>query len=109
MRELRAIAFAARLLDEGSLDPTRYRKMFIHLIADEKGFEPLNASSKLNTEWDFFNPLHALGYAAASNFPKEHYDCIGDHSSLNVPGVLRGCTAQAADPVEKSTKEKVNA
>ena len=109
LHELRAIDFVARLLDEGSLDPTRYRKMFIHLIADEKGFEPLNASSKLNTEWDFFKHLHALGYAAASNFLKEHYECIGDHSSLNVPGVLRGCTAKAADPVEKPTLEKVSA
>ncbi|MGD9139113.1 MAG: patatin-like phospholipase family protein, partial [Desulfobacterales bacterium] len=38
LHELRAIDFVARLLDEGSLDSTRYRKMFIHLIADEKGF-----------------------------------------------------------------------
>jgi NTE family protein len=94
LNELRAIDFVARLLDEGSLDATRYRKMFIHLIADEKGFEPLNASSKLNTEWGFFQHLHSLGYAAASNFIEEHYDCLGDHSSMNVPGVLRGCTAE---------------
>jgi NTE family protein len=65
--------------------------MFIHLISDEKGFEPLNASSKLNTEWDFLKHLHALGYAAASNFLEEHYDCLGDHSSMNVASVLHGC------------------
>jgi NTE family protein len=94
LSELRAIDFVARLLDEGSLDTTRYRKMFIHLIVDEKGFEPLNASSKLNTEWGFFKHLHSLGYAAASNFINEHYDCLGDHSSMNVPGVLRGCTGK---------------
>jgi NTE family protein len=92
LHELRAIDFVARLLDEGSLDPTRYRKMFIHLIADEKGFQPLNASSKLNTEWGFLKHLHVLGYAAASSFLKQHYDSIGDHSSMDVAGALSGCT-----------------
>jgi len=94
LHELRAIDFVARLLDEGSLDPTRYKKMFIHLISDQKGFEPLNASSKLNTEWGFLTHLHSLGYAAASNFLKEHYDSLGDRSSMNVPGVLSGCMAK---------------
>jgi NTE family protein len=94
LHELRAIDFVTRLLDEGSLDPNRYRKMFIHLISDEKGFEPLNASSKLNTEWRFLKHLHSLGYAAASSFLKNHYDSIGDHSSMDVPGALRGCTTK---------------
>ena len=94
LHELRAIDFVARLLDEGSLDPNRYRKMFIHLISDEKGFEPLNASSKMNTEWRFLKHLHSLGYAAASSFLKKHYDSIGDHSSMDVPGALRGCTTK---------------
>ena len=94
LNELRAIDFVSRLLDEGSLDPNRYRKMFIHLISDEKGFEPLNASSKLNTEWDFLNHLHSLGRNAASNFLEEHHDSLGDHSSMNVPGLLRGCKAK---------------
>ena len=94
LHELRAIDFVARLLDEGSLDPKRYRKMFIHLIADEKGFEPLNASSKLNTEWSFLKHLHSLGYAAASNFLEEYYDCLGDRSSMNIRNVLHGCMAR---------------
>ena len=93
LHELRAIAFVARLLDEGSLDPNRYHKMFIHLISDEKGFEHLNASSKLNTEWGFFKHLHAMGYAAAEKFLREHYDSLGGHSSMDIQGVLHGCTA----------------
>ena len=91
LHELRAIDFVARLLDEGSLDPTRYRKMLLHMISDEKGFEPLNASSKLNTEWGFLKHLHSLGYAAASNFLRKQYDSIGDHSSMDVAGILIGC------------------
>lgn len=94
LHELRAIDFVARLLDEGSLDSNRYRKMFVHMISDEKGFEPLNASSKMNTEWGFLEHLHSMGYSAASSWIKEHYDCLGDHSSLDVRGVLHGCSAK---------------
>jgi NTE family protein len=91
LHELRAINFVAKMLDEGSLDPQRYRKMFIHCIADEQGFEPLNASSKLNTEWEFLRHLHSLGYGAADRWLKEHFACLGDHSSLDIPGILSGC------------------
>jgi NTE family protein len=94
LHELRAIEFVARLLDEGSLDPVRYKKMFIHMISDEKGFAPLNASSKLNTEWDFLTHLHDLGYNAAEKFLREHFACLGDHSSMDVTGILRGCMAK---------------
>ena len=93
LNELRAIDFVARLLDEGSLDPKRYKKMFIHAIADEKGFEPLNTSSKLNTDWDFLTHLHSLGYAAATKWLEKYFVCLGDHSSLKIPDVLQGCTA----------------
>ncbi len=94
LHELRAIDFVARLLDEGSLDSNRYRKMFIHLISDEKGFESLNASSKMNTEWGFFEHLHSMGYSAATNWIKENFNCLGDHSSLDVRKLLHGCSAE---------------
>ena len=94
IHELRAINFVAKLLDEGSLDSGRYRKMLVHSISDEKGFKPLNASSKLNTEWEFLEHLHALGYAAAANWLEEHFDSLGNHSSLDVAAILRGCTGK---------------
>ncbi|MGD8951027.1 MAG: hypothetical protein PVG62_09780 [Desulfobacterales bacterium] len=61
LRELRAIEFVNRLLDEGSLDPNNYKKMLIHTIAAENGFKNLNASSKMNAEWDFLLYLHEVG------------------------------------------------
>ena len=40
------------------------------LIIISIAFEPLNASSKLNTEWCFLKHLHSLGYTATSSFLK---------------------------------------
>jgi NTE family protein len=92
LQELRAIDFVARMLDEGSLDPERYRKMLIHIIADEKGFQDLNASSKMNTEWEFLEHLHNLGYRAAEEWLEVNFGRIGDSSSVNVRGLLHGCS-----------------
>jgi NTE family protein len=92
LQELRAIDFVARMLDEGSLDPERYRKMLIHIIADEKGFQNLNASSKMNTEWEFLEHLHNLGYRAAEEWLEVNFGQIGERSSVNVRGLLHGCS-----------------
>ena len=48
--ELRAIAFVQRLLRDRRIDPTRYKQMRLHRIADEDGLAPFGASSKLNTD-----------------------------------------------------------
>jgi NTE family protein len=92
LQELRAIDFVARMLDEGSLDPERYRKMLIHIIADEKGFQNLNASSKMNTEWEFLEHLHNLGYRAAEEWLEVNFGRLGESSSVNVRGLLHGCS-----------------
>ena len=92
LQELRAIDFVARMLDEGSLDPERYRKMLIHIIADEMGFQNLNASSKMNTEWEFLEHLHNLGYRAAEEWLEANFGRLGESSSVNVRGLLHGCS-----------------
>ena len=92
LQELRAIDFVARMLDEGSLDPERYRKMLIHIIADEKGFQNLNASSKMNTEWEFLEHLHNLGYRAAEEWLEANFGRLGESSSVNIRGLLHGCS-----------------
>ena len=92
LHELRAIDFVARMLDEGSLDPERYRKMLVHIIADEKGFQNLNASSKMNTEWEFLDHLYNLGRRAADDWLEVNFKRLGKSSSVNVRGLLHGCS-----------------
>ena len=84
LSELRAIEFVGRMLDEGSLDPTRYKKMLIHSIAAEKGFKELNASSKLNAEWDFLVHLCEVGRKVADEWLEVNFDAIGQRSTLDL-------------------------
>jgi NTE family protein len=84
LSELRAIEFVARMLDEGSLDPQRYKKMRIHIIAAENGFKDLNASSKLNAEWDFLVHLHEVGRQLADEWLMKNFDAIGQQSTVDL-------------------------
>jgi NTE family protein len=92
LHELRAIDFVVRMLDEGSLDPKRYRKMLVHIISDEMGFQKLNASSKMNTEWAFLDHLYNLGRSAADGWLEVNFEWLGKSSSVNVRGLLHGCS-----------------
>jgi len=84
MGELRAIEFVARLLDEGSLDPARYKRMLVHRIDGEAELKLLDASSKLNAEWDFLQALHEMGYRAATLWLDQNFDRIGQSSTVDL-------------------------
>jgi len=82
--EMRAIAFVHRLLAEGKVDPRKYRDLRLHMVADEEGLAPLQASSKLNTDRNFLQALHALGHAAAERWLQMHRDDIGQRPTLDL-------------------------
>lgn len=84
MGELRAIEFVTRQLDEGNLNPVRYKRMLIHRIDGEAELKSLDASSKLNAEWDFLQTLHAMGYRAATQWLGQHFDQIGQTSTVDL-------------------------
>lgn len=82
--EMRAIAFVSRLVREGRLDPGRYKDLRLHMIADDDGLAPYNASSKFNTDAAFLEELQALGRKAADKWLKKHRDDIGVKQTLDV-------------------------
>jgi NTE family protein len=84
LAELRAIEFVTRLLDEGQLDPKRYKRMFIHRIAGDSELKLLDASSKLNAEWAFLEELHGRGYRAATQWLARHFDSIGRTATVDL-------------------------
>lgn len=82
--EMRAMDFVARLLDEGVLDPKKYKKMLMHRIHSEGKMDQLDASSKVNAEWEFLRHLHKTGYNAADNWLRAHWSQVGEESSLDI-------------------------
>lgn len=83
LRELRAIDFVSRLIEEGKLSPDEYMKVNLHRItADE--LKPLQASSKVNAEWAFLTELKEIGRNAAREWMDRHYDDIGKRSTADL-------------------------
>jgi NTE family protein len=82
--EMRAINFVQRLIEEGRVDTGEYKNLRLHMVADDAGLAPLHASSKLNTDREFLEALHALGRTAADRFLLEHRAQLGLRSTLDV-------------------------
>jgi NTE family protein len=91
--EYRAIEFVRRLIDEGALKrgtgPGEYRRINVHRI--DLGFigRKLSASSRLNTDFDFFEMLHRAGRRAGRRFLDQHFADIGVRSTIDLREQMR--------------------
>jgi len=94
LKELRAIEFVARLIDEGKLDETRYRRERIHIIQNQDALIPLGASSKMNTEWAFLTHLRDLGRETATQWLDTHFEAIGGRSTVDLRAMFMDIGSQ---------------
>ncbi len=90
LKELRAIEFVARLIDEGKLDPSDYREVLLHRIDGGERLLKLAASSKMNAEWSFLLHLHDIGYEAASEWLEESFEKVGREPSVDIRTLFEG-------------------
>ncbi|WP_448950402.1 patatin-like phospholipase family protein [Labrys neptuniae] len=81
--ELRAIA----LMQRRAKGTDSFHDIRLHRIA-LGAKEGLDASSKLNTEWDFLIFLRDQGRQAAKNFLTGHFDAIGARATLDLAALL---------------------
>ncbi|TYC53646.1 patatin-like phospholipase family protein [Rhodobacterales bacterium] len=83
MRELRAIDFVTRLIEDGKLSRQDYMKVHMHRISAIE-LMPLQASSKMNAEWAFLNDLKELGRRTAKDWLDANFDSIGERSTIDL-------------------------
>ena len=84
IREMRAIHLISKLIDDGLLDKNRMKRVHMHVIQHEETFRDLGWSSKLNTDWNFLTYLFEQGRMAADRWIKDHFDKVGQKSSLSI-------------------------
>lgn len=86
--EMRSVAFVNRLIDDGHLTRAagagRYRRLNVHRIHLGGLGTRLSASSKLSTDFHFFDLLRRAGQRAARRFLDRHFEAIGVRSSIDV-------------------------
>ena len=88
MREMRAIEFVTRLIDEGALDSQKYARLRIHSIRDDAEMVQLGVATKLNPDWDFLCRLKEVGRKRADEWLDNHFDSIGDKSTIDLQEVF---------------------
>lgn len=98
LAELRALALAEQLIDEGRLPHGtgrgQYRRLRLHRIVMDA--EALGDRGKLNNDYEHFDSLRQLGQAAAQRFLDEHFGDIGHRSTIDL-------TSPEPAPVDRDT------
>ena len=88
IQEIRAVDFVGRLIDQGRLDGTHYKKIRLHLIEADPELIELGAESKSNADFSFFQKLFGIGRRAGKAFIAKHYDDIGKRGTMPVKNAL---------------------
>jgi NTE family protein len=84
VREMRAIAFVTKLIDDKSVTNGSLKRMLIHAIDADDVMRGLRVNSKLNTDWKFLTYLHEIGRERADLWLGSHLDMLGVESTVDI-------------------------
>jgi NTE family protein len=84
MREMRAISFVTRLIDEHEGLSDRLRRMMVHSIAADDVMGKLGVASKLNADWEFMTWLKDTGRERADTWLAQNFSRLGQESTIDI-------------------------
>ena len=84
LRELRAIDFVHRLIEDGHLQNTEKRDLLIHSIRNDPVMASLNVATKLSPEPELIDYLKTEGQKAADAFLSQHWGDLGERSTVDL-------------------------
>lgn len=84
MREMRAINFVTKLIDDKKLSGEGMRRMLIHSITAEDEMRHHSVLSKFNADWDFLLDLFEAGRRYGSQWLEINFDKLGVESTVDI-------------------------
>jgi NTE family protein len=87
MREMRAVAFVTKLIDDGKLNPNEFKRMLVHAISADDVMRELGVASKLNADWGFLQHLNKVGRNHTQAWLDKNFDNLGVASTVDIRGV----------------------
>ena len=84
LAELRAIEFVKRLLEQGKLDPTRYKKVLLHRVDGGSVLQSHGAATKTRADMRFIRELFDLGRQQGQQWLEQHRRHIGVQQTLQI-------------------------
>lgn len=84
MREMRAIAFVTRLIDDDKIRDGELKRLNMHAIRADEVMRGLSVTSKLNADWEFLEHLHDDGRQHAERWLEAHFGRLGQESTVDI-------------------------
>jgi NTE family protein len=84
MREMRAIAFVTKLIDDGKTCGNSMKRMLIHGIEAADVMAELGALDKLNADWDNLSYLMKVGRERADAWLQKNFGRLGEESTVDI-------------------------
>jgi len=87
LKELRAVAFVNKLIDEDWVKEeyrARLKHVLVHSIRADMALSDLNVSSKFNCDWDFLTSLRDKGRETAAEWLDKNYQHLGKQSTVDL-------------------------
>ncbi len=84
MREMRAISFVTKLIEDGKVNGEGLRHLLIHSISAEEEMAKLGVASKMNGDWEFLTHLRDIGRQHADAWLAQNFDRLGKESTIDI-------------------------
>jgi len=87
IKELRAVAFVQKLMDEGWIKDEYKAKMkyvLMHSVRADSAMSDLSVTTKFAWQWEFLTMLRDRGRAYAKQWLDENYEHVGVRSSVDI-------------------------
>lgn len=91
MREMRAVSFINKLLDENWIKDEykdQIHRYYMHAIRADVTMQSFSMASKMNTDWDFINQLYTEGRNQGIAWLETHQKDIGKKTSIDMSEYL---------------------
>jgi NTE family protein len=84
MRQMRAIAFVTKLIDDGKILDNSMKRMLIHDTDAADVMIELGSLDKLNPNWDNLSYLMNVGRARADTWLQKNFSRLGEESTVDI-------------------------
>lgn len=86
MREMRAVSFVTKMIEEGWLKDeykNKLKKMHIHCLRADKALAEFPSATVYVPDWDFLLTLRDLGRQAATDWINENFKYVGKKTTID--------------------------
>jgi NTE family protein len=72
------------MIDDGTIDDDKMKRMLIHAIEGQDFMRELGVSSKLNADWEFLTHLRDVGRERAGQWLETNFDAVNHRTTVDL-------------------------